>query len=105
MTLNECEQTPPHKYKPTEVERAQIERLKGFKAMVPKDFARPGPYPTYVLTTLSKLTATSTNPFPLATLTTSDTPEPSYSESALPASSTSPHAQCLGKYNFLLKIY
>jgi hypothetical protein len=38
--------------------------LKEFEAMVHKDFAGPGPYPTYVLQTISKLAATSTNPFP-----------------------------------------
>ena len=29
--------------------------LKEFEAMVRKDFAGPGPYPTYVLLTISKL--------------------------------------------------
>ena len=29
-----------------------------------KDFAGPGPYPNYILTTISKLAATSTKPFP-----------------------------------------
>jgi Cyclin, N-terminal domain len=38
--------------------------LKEFEAMVRKDFAGPGPYPTYVLQTISKLAASSTNPFP-----------------------------------------
>jgi hypothetical protein len=38
--------------------------LKEFEAMVRKDFAGPGPYPTYVLQTISKLAATSTNPYP-----------------------------------------
>jgi hypothetical protein len=38
--------------------------LKEFEAMVHKDFAGPGPYPTYVLQTISKLAAKSTNPFP-----------------------------------------
>ena len=37
--------------------------LKGFEDMVHKDFAGPGPYPTYVLQTISKLAATATDPF------------------------------------------
>ena len=37
--------------------------LKGFKDMVHKDFAGPGPYPTYVLQTISKLAVTATDPF------------------------------------------
>jgi hypothetical protein len=38
---------------------------KEFEAMVRKDFAGPGPYPTYVLQTISKLAATFTDPFPV----------------------------------------
>ena len=38
--------------------------LKEFKAMACKDFAGLGPYPTYVLQTISKLAATSTDSFP-----------------------------------------
>jgi hypothetical protein len=70
MRSNKCEQAPPRKYKPTEVKRARIQTtLKDFEAMVGKDFAGPGPYPTYVLTTISKLAATSMNPFPPSLLT------------------------------------
>lgn len=34
------------------------------KDMVCKDFASPGPYPTYVLQNISQFAVTSTNPFP-----------------------------------------
>ena len=37
---------------------------KEFKDLVHKDFTGPGPYLTYVLHAISKLTATATNPFP-----------------------------------------
>ena len=43
--------------------------LKEFEAMICKNFAGPGLYPTYVLTTISELTATSTNPLPQLLLT------------------------------------
>ena len=36
--------------------------LKEFEDMVRKDIASPGPYPTYVLQTISKIAATSTTP-------------------------------------------
>ena len=36
--------------------------LKGFEDMVHKDFAGPGPYPTYVLQTILKLAVTATDP-------------------------------------------
>jgi len=52
--------------------------LKEFEAMVRKDFAGPGPYPTYVLQTISKLAATSTNPFPAIAPNTSTSPIPSF---------------------------
>ena len=39
--------------------------LKEFEDMVRKDFAGPGPYPTYVLQTISKLSAPSTRPLPV----------------------------------------
>ena len=40
--------------------------LKEFEDMVRKDFTGPGPYPTYVLQTISKLAATATTPSPLS---------------------------------------
>jgi hypothetical protein len=52
--------------------------LKEFEAMVRKDFAGPGPYPTYVLQTISKLAATSTNPYPALAPNTSTSPIPSF---------------------------
>ena len=52
--------------------------LKEFEDMVRKDFAGPGPYPTYVLQTISKLAATSTNPFPAIALNNSTSPIPSF---------------------------
>jgi len=52
--------------------------LKEFEEMVRKDFAGPGPYPTYVLQTISKLAATSTNPFPAVAPNTSTSPIPSF---------------------------
>ena len=41
----------------------ELGALKEFADMVHKDFAGPGPYPTYVLQTVSRLATTSTNPF------------------------------------------
>jgi hypothetical protein len=68
--------------------------LKEFEAMVRKDFAGPGPYPTYVLTTISKLAATSTNPFPAIAPNTSTSPIPSFGpRSASPPKSTPPPPQ------------
>ena len=52
--------------------------LKEFEDMVRKDFAGPGPYPTYVLQTISKLAATSSNPFPAIALNNSTSPIPSF---------------------------
>jgi hypothetical protein len=52
--------------------------LKEFEEMVRKDFAGPGPYPTYVLQTISKLAATSTNPFPAVAPNNSTSPIPSF---------------------------
>src|SRR6202041_1714626 len=52
--------------------------LKEFEDMVRKDFAGPGPYPTYVLQTISKLAATSTNPFPAIAPNSSTSPIPSF---------------------------
>ena len=46
--------------------------------MVCKDFAGPGPYPTYVLQTILKLTAISTNPFPAVAPNKSTSPIPSF---------------------------
>ena len=46
--------------------------------MVCKDFAGPGPYPTYVLQTISKLAAISTNPFPAVAPNKSTSPIPSF---------------------------
>ena len=48
--------------------------LKEFEDMVRKDFAGPGPYPTYVLQTIA---ATSTNPFPAVAPNNSTSPIPS----------------------------
>ena len=63
--VERAQTAPPRKYKPTEVKRARIQTtLKDFEAMVRKDLAGPGPYPTYILTTILKLAATSANPFP-----------------------------------------
>lgn len=47
--------------------------------MVRKDFAGPGPYPTYILQTISKLAATSTNLFPAIAPNNSTSPIPSFS--------------------------
>jgi hypothetical protein len=52
--------------------------LKEFEDMVRKDFAGPGPYPTYILQTISKLAATSANPFPAIAPNTSTSPIPSF---------------------------
>ena len=41
----------------------ELGALKEFADMVHKDFAGPGPYPTYVLQTVSRLATTFTNPF------------------------------------------
>ena len=50
----------------------QIETtLKGFEAMVHKDFTGPGLYPTHVLTIILKLTVMSMNPFPTLVSNTS----------------------------------
>ena len=57
--------------------------------MVRKDFAGPGPYPTYVLQTISKLTAISTNPFPTVAPNKSTLPIPSFDPGH--ASPPSPH--------------
>jgi hypothetical protein len=46
--------------------------------IVRKDFAGPGPSPTYVLQTISKLAATSANPFPAIAPNTSTSPNPSF---------------------------
>jgi hypothetical protein len=54
----------------------ELSTLKEFEDMVHKDLAGPGPYPTYVLQTISKLAATSTNPFPAAAPNTSTSPIP-----------------------------
>jgi hypothetical protein len=51
---------------------------KKFEDIVRKDFAGPGPYPTYVLQTISKLAATSANPFPAIAPNTSTSPIPSF---------------------------
>jgi hypothetical protein len=65
--------------------------LKEFEAMVRKDFAGPGPYPTYVLQTISKLAATSTNPFPAIAPNSSTSPIPSFGpRQASPPKSTPP---------------
>ena len=65
--------------------------LKEFEDMVRKDFAGPGPYPTYVLQTISKLAATSTNPFPAIAPNTSTSPIPSFGpRQASPPKSTPP---------------
>ena len=47
--------------------------------MVCKDFAGPGPYLTYILQTISKLAATSTNLFPAIAPNNSTSPIPSFS--------------------------
>ena len=52
--------------------------LKEFKDIVCKDFAGPGPYPTFVLQTISKLATTSTNPFPTVAPNNSTSPIPSF---------------------------
>jgi Cyclin, N-terminal domain len=65
--------------------------LKEFEDMVRKDFAGPGPYPTYVLQTISKLAATSANPFPAIAPNTSTSPIPSFGpRQASPPKSTPP---------------
>jgi len=66
--------------------------LKEFEDMVRKDFAGPGPYPTYVLQTISKLAATSTNPFPAIAPNTSTSPIPSFGprQASPPKSTPSP---------------
>jgi hypothetical protein len=65
--------------------------LKEFEAMVRKDFAGPGPYPTYVLQTISKLAASSTNPFPAIAPNSSTSPIPSFGpRQASPPKSTPP---------------
>jgi hypothetical protein len=65
--------------------------LKEFEAMVRKDFAGPGPYPTYVLQTISKLAATSTDPFPAIASNSGTSPIPSFSpRQASPPKSTPP---------------
>ncbi|KAH7927453.1 hypothetical protein BV22DRAFT_1007019 [Leucogyrophana mollusca] len=53
--------------------------LKDFEEMVRKDFAGPGPYPTYILPSTSKTTPPSTTiPFPPSS--TNPTPAPSYGQ-------------------------
>lgn len=42
----------------------ELMALKEFGVMVRKDFAGPGPCPTYILQLILKLAATSTNPYP-----------------------------------------
>ena len=66
--------------------------LKEFKDMVRKDFAGPGPSPTYVLQTISKLATTSTNPFPATAPNTSTSPIPSFGphQASLPKSTPPP---------------
>ena len=58
--------------------------LNEFTDMVRKDFAGPGPYPTYVLQTVSRLATTSTNPSLPLSLTT---------QLLLPASAPDTHHQ------------
>jgi hypothetical protein len=65
--------------------------LTEFEDMVRKDFAEPGPYPTYVLQTIPKLAATSTNPFPTIAPNISTSPIPSFGpHQASPPKSTPP---------------
>ncbi|KAH7902805.1 hypothetical protein BJ138DRAFT_1201254, partial [Hygrophoropsis aurantiaca] len=57
----------------------ELATLKEFEDMVRKDFAGPGPYPTYNLPLTTKTTPPSTTiPFPPAA--TSETPTPSYGQ-------------------------
>ena len=53
--------------------------LKEFEDMVRKDFTGSGPYPTYVLQTISEPAATSANPFPAVALNNSTSPIPLFS--------------------------
>ena len=66
--------------------------LKEFKDMVRKDFAGPGPYPMYVLQTISKLASTLTNTFPAIAPNTSTSPIPSFGphQASLPKSTPLP---------------
>ena len=70
--------------------------LKEFEAMICMDFAGPGSCSTYALTTISKLAATSTIPFPAISPNTSTSPIPSFGpQSASPPKSTPPPRQIL----------
>ena len=52
--------------------------LKEFEDMVRKTFAGPGPYPAYVIPTISKPASSTTNHFPIATLNKTFSPIPSF---------------------------
>ena len=56
----------------------ELGTIKNLEDMVHKDFASPRPYPTYVLQTILKLTATSTDPFSTVTPNNSTSPIPSF---------------------------
>ena len=52
--------------------------LKELEDMVQKDFTGPGPYPTHILPTISKLIASTSNPFPTMVANNSTFPIPSF---------------------------